>query len=134
MFTIDSSTGSISMLKPVTTSGTITLRVLVNTDFFFSQDAVFMCWFFISFLFFDSPSQATQEVNVHQFAITSVSIAVLVRSAHEPKFPTTLYEGLITTVGIMAENKNDMGTLLRILATDEDYAPEVKFALRTPHV
>lgn len=41
------------------------------------------------------------------------------------------YDGILSTVGTMAENKNDMGTLLRILATDEDYGPGVKFPLET---
>lgn len=71
---------------------------------------------------------------MHQFAITSVSIAVLMRSAHKPQFPMTLYEGIITTMGMMAENKNNMGTLLRILATDEDYGLEVKFPFWKPNV
>lgn len=43
----------------------------------------------------------------------------------------TLYEGIVSAVGTMAENKNDMGKLLRILATDEDYGPEVKIPLKT---
>lgn len=68
---------------------------------------------------------------MHQFAVTSVSIAVLTRSAHKPQFPMDLYEGIITAKGTMAENKNDMSKLLQILATDGDYGPEVKIPLKT---
>lgn len=135
VFEIDSSTGSITMQKPVTTQGTITLRVLVNTErCLFHSGCGFPAAFwggFISILLFHSASQANQEVNVHQFAVTSVSIAVLARSAHKPQFPMSLYEGIITTMGTMAENKNDVGTLLRILATDEDYGPEVELPFWT---
>lgn len=90
-----------------------------------------MAGFYLDLAVFFPPSQANQEVNVHQFAITSVSIAVLTRSAHKPQFPMSQYDGILSTVGTMAENKNDMGTLLRILATDEDYGPGVKFPLGT---
>lgn len=69
-------------------------------------------------------------MNVHQVAITSVSIAVFARSAHEPQFPSPLYEGIVTELGMMAKNKNDMGQVLRILATDADYG-EVKSLLKT---
>lgn len=135
VFEIDSSTGSLTMLKPVTTTGTVTLRVLVNTERrLFHPGLPFSLWYLLVLsqsCALIPPSQANQEVNVHQFAVTTVSINVLTRSAHKPQFPMTLYEGIVTTMGTMAENKNDMGKLLRILATDEDYAPEVKIPLKT---
>lgn len=74
--------------------------------------------------------QAAQEVNVHQVATTAVSIGVFVRSDHKPEFPSPLYEGVITDVGVMAKNKNDMGQLLRITATDADY-DEVRPSLKS---
>lgn len=47
------------------------------------------------------------------------------KSLHRPKFQRSQYEGVVTGVGVMATELNAPDKPLRILATDEDYGPEV---------
>uniref|UniRef100_A0AAX7U193 Cadherin domain-containing protein n=1 Tax=Astatotilapia calliptera TaxID=8154 RepID=A0AAX7U193_ASTCA len=93
LFEINSNTGNITMLKPADVLGTITLTVL-----------------------------ASQKVNTHQFATTTITISVQVKSLHPPKFQKDHYEGVISSVGAMAMDLTNKDTPLQIIATDEDYA------------
>ncbi|XP_063336397.1 cadherin-related family member 5 [Pelmatolapia mariae] len=93
LFEINSNTGNITMLKPADVLGTITLTVL-----------------------------ASQKVNTHQFATTTITISVQVKSLHLPKFQKDQYEGVISSVGAMAMDLTNKDTPLQIIATDEDYA------------
>ncbi|XP_034736122.1 cadherin-related family member 5 isoform X1 [Etheostoma cragini] len=92
LFAINPNTGNITMLKPTDVLGTISLTVL-----------------------------AAQRTNSYQFATTSVTVNVQVKSLHPPKFQSPQYEGVITAVGIMAMDPNNKDQPLRILATDDDY-------------
>nr|XP_023011469.2 cadherin-related family member 5 isoform X2 [Maylandia zebra] len=93
LFEINSNTGNITMLKPADVLGTITLTVL-----------------------------ASQKVNTHQFATTTITISVQVKSLHPPKFQKDHYEGVISSVGAVAMDLTNKDTPLQIIATDEDYA------------
>ncbi|KAM4554489.1 uncharacterized protein V3H82_018718 [Fundulus diaphanus] len=93
LFEINSNTGSITMVKAADVLGPITLTVL-----------------------------AAQKINPHQFATTSVTISVLVKSLHAPKFQKPQYEGLIASVGSMALDLTNKDQPLQILATDQDYS------------
>lgn len=66
--------------------------------------------------------QAVQTKNVHQFATTSVTIQVLVKSLHRPEFEKTQYEAVVQGIGTMAMDATDKDKILKILATDQDYA------------
>ncbi|XP_039882500.1 cadherin-related family member 5 isoform X2 [Simochromis diagramma] len=92
LFEINSNTGNITMLKPADVLGTITLTVL-----------------------------ASQKVNTHQFATTTITISVHVKSLHPPKFQKDQYEGVITSVSAMAMDLTNKDTPLQIIATDDDY-------------
>ncbi|XP_014194258.1 cadherin-related family member 5 isoform X2 [Haplochromis burtoni] len=92
LFKINSNTGNITMLKPADVLGTITLTVL-----------------------------ASQKVNTHQFATTTITISVHVESLHPPKFQKDQYEGVISSVGAMAIDLTNKDTPLQIIATDDDY-------------
>ncbi|CAI5665749.1 unnamed protein product [Oreochromis niloticus] len=93
LFAINSDTGNITMQKPADVLGTITLTVL-----------------------------ASQKVNTHQFATTTITISVQVKSLHPPKFQKDQYEGVISSVGTMAMELTNKDTPLQIIATDDDYA------------
>ncbi|KAM7003192.1 cadherin-related family member 5-like [Tautogolabrus adspersus] len=93
LFAIGVNTGLITMLKPADLVDTIILTVL-----------------------------AAQKTNRHQFATTSVTISVQVKSLHPPRFQRPQYEAVVSSVGAMAMDSNNMDDLLRILATDDDYA------------
>ncbi|XP_039470424.1 cadherin-related family member 5 isoform X2 [Oreochromis aureus] len=93
LFAINSDTGDITMLKPADVLGTITLTVL-----------------------------ASQKVNTHQFATTTITISVQVKSLHPPKFQKDQYGGVISSVGTMAMDLTNKDTPLQIIATDDDYA------------
>lgn len=67
-------------------------------------------------------SQASQKVNTHQFATTTITISVQVESLHPPKFQKDHYEGVISSVGAVAMDLTNKDTPLQIIATDEDYA------------
>uniref|UniRef100_A0A3Q2EDP9 Cadherin-related family member 5-like n=2 Tax=Cyprinodon variegatus TaxID=28743 RepID=A0A3Q2EDP9_CYPVA len=79
---------------------------------------------------------AAQKINTNQFATTTVTISVLVKSLHRPKFEKPLYEGLISSVGSMAMDRNNKDQPLRVLALDEDYAgtggvnPNIKYSVQ----
>ncbi|XP_040894883.1 cadherin-related family member 5 [Toxotes jaculatrix] len=92
LFDINPNTGNISMLRPTDVLGTITLTVL-----------------------------AAQKSNIYQFATTTVTISVQVKSLHPPQFQEPQYEGVITSVGSMAIDLKNKDQPLRILATDDDY-------------
>ncbi|XP_061578300.1 cadherin-related family member 5-like isoform X1 [Cololabis saira] len=64
---------------------------------------------------------AAQRINSHQYATTSVTIKVDVKSLHPPQFQKPAYEALVTGVGTMAMDPTNKEPLM-ILATDEDYA------------
>ncbi|XP_068584991.1 cadherin-related family member 5-like isoform X2 [Cebidichthys violaceus] len=93
LFQINSNTGNITMLKPADVLGTIALTVL-----------------------------AAQKTNTFQFATTTVTVSVQVKSLHRPQFQKLQYDGVITGVGIMAMDPKSKDVPLRILATDEDYS------------
>lgn len=76
-------------------------------------------------LCFFSP-QAAQKINTHQFATTTVTFSVLVKTLHPPRFQKPLYEGIITEVGQMAMDLKNKDEPLQILATDDDYGIGVK--------
>uniref|UniRef100_A0A3Q3EGI5 Cadherin-related family member 5-like n=1 Tax=Labrus bergylta TaxID=56723 RepID=A0A3Q3EGI5_9LABR len=92
LFAIDLNTGLITMLKPTDVVGTISLTVL-----------------------------AAQKTNRFQFATTSVTISVQVKSLHVPRFQRPQYEAVVSSVGAMAMDSSNTDNLLRILATDDDY-------------
>ncbi|XP_049928816.1 cadherin-related family member 5 isoform X2 [Epinephelus moara] len=93
LFHINPNTGNISMLKPADVLGPIGLTVL-----------------------------AAQRINSHQFATTTVTVSVQVKSLHPPQFQRPQYEGVITAVGVMAMDPTNKDEPLSIRATDEDYA------------
>ncbi|XP_038136396.1 cadherin-related family member 5-like [Cyprinodon tularosa] len=107
LFAINSNTGNITMQRKADTLGPIVLTVL-----------------------------ATQKINTNQFATTTVTISVLVKSLHSPKFEKPLYEGLISSVGSMAMDRNNKDQPLRVSALDEDYAgtggvnPNIKYSVQ----
>ncbi|KAG7521725.1 cadherin-related family member 5-like isoform X2 [Solea senegalensis] len=92
-FEINANTGNISMLKPVNRPDTIHLTVL-----------------------------AAQKKNRNQFATTTVTISVLLKSDFRPQFQKSSYKGLITKVGSMAMD-NDKPLIIH--ATDKDYPEEI---------
>ncbi|XP_050929237.1 LOW QUALITY PROTEIN: cadherin-related family member 5 [Lates calcarifer] len=92
LFDINANTGNITMLKVADVLGTISLTVL-----------------------------AAQKVNSFQFATTTVTISVQVKSLHPPQFQKPRYEGVITSMGSMAMDPTNEDKPLRILATDDDY-------------
>ncbi|XP_054890694.1 cadherin-related family member 5-like isoform X1 [Poeciliopsis prolifica] len=92
LFQMNANTGNITMKKPTDVVGEIVLTVL-----------------------------AAQSKNTHQFATTTVTIRVLVKSLHAPEFQKPQYEGLITSVGSMALDLTNKDQPLHIIATDEDY-------------
>ncbi|XP_045893058.1 cadherin-related family member 5 isoform X1 [Micropterus dolomieu] len=93
LFKINPNSGNISMLKPADVLGTISLTVL-----------------------------AAQKMNSYQFATTTVTVNVQVKSLHPPQFQRPQYEGIITKVGAMAVDTKNKDQPLRIIATDDDYA------------
>ncbi|XP_074489711.1 cadherin-related family member 5 isoform X3 [Sebastes fasciatus] len=93
LFEINANTGNITMLKPADVLRTISLTVL-----------------------------AAQEINSYQFATTTVTVSVQVKSLHRPQFQKPQYEGVITAVGMMAMDPKNKDEPLQILATDDDYA------------
>ncbi|XP_008276230.1 cadherin-related family member 5 [Stegastes partitus] len=93
LFEINQNTGGITMLKPTDVLGTISLSVL-----------------------------AAQAINSHQFATTTVTISVQVKSLHPPKFQKPRYEGVATSIGTMVMDVMNKDQPLQILVTDEDYA------------
>ncbi|XP_059191774.1 cadherin-related family member 5 [Centropristis striata] len=93
IFNINPDTGEITMLKPALVLGNITLTVL-----------------------------AAQKTNSHQFATTTVTIDVQVKSLHAPQFQRPQYEAVVTGVGSMAMDPKNKDEPLKILATDEDFA------------
>ncbi|XP_013882136.1 cadherin-related family member 5 isoform X2 [Austrofundulus limnaeus] len=101
LFQINPNTGNITMQKPADILGPISLTVL-----------------------------AAQRINSHQFATTTLTIQVTVKSLHKPKFQHTLYDALITSKGSTALSAND-NLPLEILATDEDYSST---GGRNPHI
>ncbi|XP_031717697.1 cadherin-related family member 5 isoform X1 [Anarrhichthys ocellatus] len=92
LFQINPNTGNITMLKPADVLEPISLTVL-----------------------------AAQKTNSFQFATTTVTVNVQVKSLHHPQFQRPQYNGVITGVGIMAMDLKAKDEPLRILATDDDY-------------
>ncbi|AWP07901.1 putative cadherin-related family member 5-like [Scophthalmus maximus] len=97
LFEINAASGNISMLKPAKTMDTINLEVL-----------------------------AIQKLNSHQFATTTVTIRVKVKSLHPPQFQKSQYRGVITSMGTRAM---DGDKPLYIHATDQDFNE-----LPNPHI
>ncbi|XP_033824473.1 cadherin-related family member 5-like isoform X1 [Periophthalmus magnuspinnatus] len=93
-FTIDAETGSLTMVKAVNVTTVIHMTVM-----------------------------ATQAVNSHQFATTSVMINVLASNLHPPQFEKELYDAVVTGVGTIAMDAADTNNVVKILAKDEDYTP-----------
>ncbi|XP_041852144.1 cadherin-related family member 5 isoform X2 [Melanotaenia boesemani] len=92
LFGINPNTGNITMLRPTDVLGPISLTTL-----------------------------ASQKFSSHQFATSTVTISVQVKSLHPPKFQRPRYEALITSVGSMAKDLKNTEESLQILATDDDY-------------
>ncbi|XP_055011842.1 cadherin-related family member 5-like [Boleophthalmus pectinirostris] len=92
-FDIGLETGNITMKKAVDVPGAIQMTVM-----------------------------ATQALNAHQFATTSLT--VLAKSLHAPQFEKTLYEAMVKGVGTLALDAADNNKVLQILAKDEDYAAD----------
>ncbi|KAM7397331.1 hypothetical protein PAMP_020314 [Pampus punctatissimus] len=93
LFEIDPNTGNITMQRAADVVGTISLTVV-----------------------------ATQERNSYQFATTSVTFSVLVKTLHPPQFEKSQYEGVVSSVGTMAIDPKNMDKPLQIIALDKDYA------------
>ncbi|KAL6106246.1 uncharacterized protein ACO6RY_10164 [Pungitius sinensis] len=100
LFEINPDSGNITMKKAADQLGTIGLTVL-----------------------------AVQKTNSYQFATTSVTISVQVKSLHRPEFQRPQYEGVVSGVGVMATELNTKDEPLRILATDDDYVAGIN-----PHI
>lgn len=85
--------------------------------------SISLCLFlFKSFISYVFLSQAAQKMNSYQFATTTVTFSVQVKSLHPPQFQRPQYNGTITGVGKMAVDQNNKDEPLLILATDADYA------------
>ncbi|XP_077374095.1 cadherin-related family member 5-like [Festucalex cinctus] len=93
LFAINANTGNVSMLRAADVLGTISLTVL-----------------------------AAQTPSSSQFATTSLTISVQVKSLHKPQFQKPLYRGAVSSVGAMATDPTNKDEPLRIVALDEDYA------------
>ncbi|XP_054631801.1 cadherin-related family member 5 [Dunckerocampus dactyliophorus] len=93
LFEINPSTGNISMMRAADVVDTITLTVL-----------------------------AAQMPSSSQFATTSLTISVQVKSLHRPQFQRPQYEGVVSSVGAMATDPANKDEPLRLIALDEDYA------------
>ncbi|KAM7415376.1 hypothetical protein PAMA_019957 [Pampus argenteus] len=93
LFEINPNTGNITMQRATDVLGTISLTVV-----------------------------AAQETNSYQFATTSVTVSVLVKTIHPPQFEKPQYEGVVSSVGTMALDPKNMDKPLQIIALDEDYA------------
>ncbi|TNN44485.1 Cadherin-related family member 5 [Liparis tanakae] len=94
LFEIHPDTGNITMLKPADVLETV-LRLTVL---------------------------ATQRTNSYQFATTGVTVSVLVKSLHRPRFQRPVYEAVVSAVGVIATDAAAEGKPLTILAMDDDYA------------
>ncbi|XP_070686551.1 cadherin-related family member 5 [Pempheris klunzingeri] len=92
LFAISPSTGNITMLKPADVVETISLTVL-----------------------------AAQKRSSYQFATTTVTISVQMKSLHPPQFQRPQYEAVVTGVGTMAMDPKNKDKPLQIIATDDDY-------------
>ncbi|XP_053175306.1 cadherin-related family member 5 [Scomber japonicus] len=106
LFKINSDTGDITMVKAAEVLGTITLTVL-----------------------------AAQKISSYQFATTSVTVSVHVKSLHPPEFEKTRYEAVVSSEGTMAVDPTN-NVPVRIIAKDKDYAatgdinPHIKYSIK----
>ncbi|XP_062276647.1 cadherin-related family member 5 [Scomber scombrus] len=107
LFEINPNTGDVTMLRPTDVLGTITLTVL-----------------------------AAQKINTYQFATTSLTISVQVKSLHPPEFQKSRYEGVVSSVGTIAVDPTNKDEPLQIIAIDKDYAatgninPYIKYSIK----
>ncbi|CAK6981926.1 cadherin-related family member 5 [Scomber scombrus] len=107
LFEINQNTGDVTMLRPTDVLGTITLTVL-----------------------------AAQKINTYQFATTSLTISVQVKSLHPPEFQKSRYEGVVSSVGTIAVDPTNKDEPLQIIAIDKDYAateninPHIKYSIK----
>ncbi|KAM3608758.1 uncharacterized protein V6R79_004234 [Siganus canaliculatus] len=93
LFAIDATTGNITLQRVPDVLGTITLTVM-----------------------------AAQKTNGFQFATTTVTISVQVKSEHLPKFQKSLYEGFVSAAGNMMMDQSNKDVPLQVIAVDDDYA------------
>ncbi|XP_068595005.1 cadherin-related family member 5-like [Brachionichthys hirsutus] len=93
LFVINHNNGNITMQKAASVTKTIILMVM-----------------------------AAQRLNPYQLATTTVVISVQRKSLHPPRFQKTLYEGVVTGVGVKAVERKNKDQPLLIVATDDDYA------------
>ncbi|XP_034031450.1 cadherin-related family member 5-like [Thalassophryne amazonica] len=93
LFDINSTSGNITMTKATDVLGPIDLTVL-----------------------------AAQLDNQYQFATTTVTISVRVKSLHPPRFEKQQYDGVVAAAGTMVMDMKNKEEPLKILAIDEDYA------------
>ncbi|KAM9814786.1 cadherin-related family member 5 isoform 2-T2 [Syngnathus typhle] len=93
LFDINPNTGEVRMLRAIDVLGTISLTVL-----------------------------AAQTPSSSQFATTSLTLTVRVKSLHKPKLQRAEYQGVISSAGAMATDPTNKDEPLQIVALDEDYA------------
>ncbi|XP_051916349.1 cadherin-related family member 5-like [Hippocampus zosterae] len=93
LFDINPNTGNVSMVKAADVLGTISLTVL-----------------------------AAQTPSSSQFATTSLTVSVQVKSLHIPRFQRPEYQCVVASVGAMATDPTNKDEPLQIIALDEDYA------------
>ncbi|XP_049578343.1 cadherin-related family member 5 isoform X1 [Syngnathus scovelli] len=93
LFDINPNTGDVTMLRAIDVLGTISLTVL-----------------------------AAQTPSSSQFATTSLTLSVQVKSLHKPKLQRAEYQGVISSAGAMATDPTNKDEPLQIVALDEDYA------------
>ncbi|XP_037109752.1 cadherin-related family member 5-like isoform X2 [Syngnathus acus] len=93
LFDINPNTGDVRMLRAIDVLGTISLTVL-----------------------------AAQTPSSSQFATTSLTLSVRVKSLHKPKLQRAEYQGVISSAGAMATDPTNKDEPLEIVAFDEDYA------------
>uniref|UniRef100_W5LBB5 Cadherin-related family member 5 n=1 Tax=Astyanax mexicanus TaxID=7994 RepID=W5LBB5_ASTMX len=96
IFSIDPNSGDITMLKAVDVAGPIVLTVM-----------------------------AYEQLTPDMFATTTVTLQVVIKSLHPPKFVKSSYEGFISEdadVGSMVLESKNSNKPLQVLATDDDFA------------
>ncbi|XP_019737410.1 cadherin-related family member 5 isoform X1 [Hippocampus comes] len=93
LFDINPNTGNVTMVKAADVLGTISLTVL-----------------------------AAQTPSSSQFATTSLTVSVQVKSLHIPRFQRPEYQCVVASVGAMATDPTNKDEPLQIIALDDDYA------------
>lgn len=66
--------------------------------------------------------QAAQTPSSSQFATTSLTVSIQVKSLHKPRFQKPEYQCAVSSVGAMATDPTNKDKPLQIVALDDDYA------------